>query len=309
MQAEWEEDPWLTPPRPRAPAPRVRPSAATGGVRARGRTALFVGADDPHARRARRVPAASSSSRRPSPTRRSGSRSRTGSAPRTSRRCSRTPTSVASFARTVAYALVVASVSVVLGVVDRRRPRACDAVGLRRAHAPAAPADHPARGRRHAVEAHLQPRRRTARRPARLLARRLTASRRSRRPAWALPAIGLADVWQWTPLIVLLVYAALLAQDPVGARGRSARRRPRPAALPPHHLAGDRRAPSIAALFIRLVHRVQGLRPRLRDDLGRTRSGLDHDHVLPHLAGRAARSSTSAAPPRSPSSSPSSSPS
>lgn len=32
--------------------------------------------------------------------------------------------------------------------------------------------------------------------------------------AWALPAIGLADVWQWTPLIVILVYAALLTQDP-----------------------------------------------------------------------------------------------
>ena len=31
--------------------------------------------------------------------------------------------------------------------------------------------------------------------------------------AWALPAIGLADVWQWTPLIVILVYAALLTQD------------------------------------------------------------------------------------------------
>lgn len=30
---------------------------------------------------------------------------------------------------------------------------------------------------------------------------------------WALPAIGLADVWQWTPLIVILVYAALLTQD------------------------------------------------------------------------------------------------
>lgn len=32
--------------------------------------------------------------------------------------------------------------------------------------------------------------------------------------AWALPAIGLADVWQWTPLLVILVYAALLTQDP-----------------------------------------------------------------------------------------------
>ncbi|MDH6181710.1 multiple sugar transport system permease protein [Microbacteriaceae bacterium SG_E_30_P1] len=31
---------------------------------------------------------------------------------------------------------------------------------------------------------------------------------------WALPAIGLADVWQWTPLVTLLVYAALLTQDP-----------------------------------------------------------------------------------------------
>ncbi|AYF99389.1 sugar ABC transporter permease [Protaetiibacter intestinalis] len=31
---------------------------------------------------------------------------------------------------------------------------------------------------------------------------------------WALPAIGLADVWQWTPLVALLVYAALLTQDP-----------------------------------------------------------------------------------------------
>ena len=30
---------------------------------------------------------------------------------------------------------------------------------------------------------------------------------------WALPAIGLADVWQWTPLVTLLVYAALLTQD------------------------------------------------------------------------------------------------
>jgi len=30
---------------------------------------------------------------------------------------------------------------------------------------------------------------------------------------WALPAIGMADVWQWTPLVTLLVYAALLTQD------------------------------------------------------------------------------------------------
>lgn len=30
---------------------------------------------------------------------------------------------------------------------------------------------------------------------------------------WALPAVGLADVWQWTPLVTLLVYAALLTQD------------------------------------------------------------------------------------------------
>ncbi len=30
---------------------------------------------------------------------------------------------------------------------------------------------------------------------------------------WALPAIGLADVWEWTPLVTLLVFAALLSQD------------------------------------------------------------------------------------------------
>ncbi len=31
---------------------------------------------------------------------------------------------------------------------------------------------------------------------------------------WALPAVALADVWEWTPLIALLVFTALLAQDP-----------------------------------------------------------------------------------------------
>lgn len=30
---------------------------------------------------------------------------------------------------------------------------------------------------------------------------------------WALPAVGLADVWEWTPLVTLLVYAGLLSQD------------------------------------------------------------------------------------------------
>jgi multiple sugar transport system permease protein len=30
---------------------------------------------------------------------------------------------------------------------------------------------------------------------------------------WALPGIALADIWEWTPLIVLLVFTALLAQD------------------------------------------------------------------------------------------------
>lgn len=31
---------------------------------------------------------------------------------------------------------------------------------------------------------------------------------------WALPAIAVADVWEWTPLIALLIYAALLGRDP-----------------------------------------------------------------------------------------------
>jgi multiple sugar transport system permease protein len=31
---------------------------------------------------------------------------------------------------------------------------------------------------------------------------------------WALPGIAVADVWEWTPLIALLVFTALLAQDP-----------------------------------------------------------------------------------------------
>lgn len=31
---------------------------------------------------------------------------------------------------------------------------------------------------------------------------------------WALPGIAVADVWEWTPLVALLVFAALLAQDP-----------------------------------------------------------------------------------------------
>ncbi|WDG18879.1 carbohydrate ABC transporter permease [Microbacterium sp. Clip185] len=30
---------------------------------------------------------------------------------------------------------------------------------------------------------------------------------------WALPGIALADVWEWTPLVALLVFTALLAQD------------------------------------------------------------------------------------------------
>ncbi|MFE7197398.1 carbohydrate ABC transporter permease [Microbacterium oxydans] len=70
--------------------------------------------------------------------------------------------------------------------------------------------------------------------------------------AWALPAIGLADVWQWTPLIVILVYAALLTQDPSLREA---------AALDGAHGAGLFRhitwpaiaGTVIAALFIRLV--------------------------------------------------------
>lgn len=31
--------------------------------------------------------------------------------------------------------------------------------------------------------------------------------------SWAMPAIGLADVWEWTPLVALLVFTALVAQD------------------------------------------------------------------------------------------------
>ena len=31
--------------------------------------------------------------------------------------------------------------------------------------------------------------------------------------AWSLPAIAVADVWEWTPLVALLVFTALLAQD------------------------------------------------------------------------------------------------
>ncbi|MGH3690607.1 MAG: carbohydrate ABC transporter permease [Microbacterium sp.] len=70
--------------------------------------------------------------------------------------------------------------------------------------------------------------------------------------AWALPAIGLADVWQWTPLIVILVYAALLTQDPSvreaasldGAHGTGLFR----------HITWPAIAGTvIAALFIRLV--------------------------------------------------------
>jgi multiple sugar transport system permease protein len=30
---------------------------------------------------------------------------------------------------------------------------------------------------------------------------------------WALPGIAVADVWEWTPLVALLVFTALLAQD------------------------------------------------------------------------------------------------
>ncbi|MFT4191563.1 MAG: sugar ABC transporter permease [Comamonas sp.] len=31
-------------------------------------------------------------------------------------------------------------------------------------------------------------------------------------PEWALPTVALADIWEWTPLVSLLVFAALLAQ-------------------------------------------------------------------------------------------------
>ena len=30
---------------------------------------------------------------------------------------------------------------------------------------------------------------------------------------WAMPAIGLAEAWQWTPFVVLLTYAALQTQS------------------------------------------------------------------------------------------------
>jgi len=31
---------------------------------------------------------------------------------------------------------------------------------------------------------------------------------------WALPAVAVADIWEWTPLVAVLVFAALLGQDP-----------------------------------------------------------------------------------------------
>lgn len=69
---------------------------------------------------------------------------------------------------------------------------------------------------------------------------------------WALPTIALADVWEWSPLVALLVFAALLAQDPQvqeaaeldGARGWA---RFRHITLPA--IAGT----LAAAFFIRLV--------------------------------------------------------
>jgi len=33
-------------------------------------------------------------------------------------------------------------------------------------------------------------------------------------PAWAMTGVAIADVWEWTPIITLLVFAALLGQDP-----------------------------------------------------------------------------------------------
>jgi multiple sugar transport system permease protein len=33
-------------------------------------------------------------------------------------------------------------------------------------------------------------------------------------PTWAIVGLGVADVWEWTPIITLLVFAALLGRDP-----------------------------------------------------------------------------------------------
>lgn len=116
---------------------------------------------------------------------------------------------VASFVRTVVYALVVAVVSVVLGVVV--------AVALERATRAGAvvrtllllPLITPPVVVGTLWKLVFNP-------GGGLLATLLPGV--SIAPlsstAWALPAIGLADVWQWTPLIVILVYAALLTQDP-----------------------------------------------------------------------------------------------
>ena len=116
---------------------------------------------------------------------------------------------VASFARTVAYALVVAVASVVLGVAV--------AVALERATRAGAvvrtllllPLITPPVVVGTLWKLVFNP-------GGGLLATLLPGV--SLAPlsstAWALPAIGLADVWQWTPLIVILVYAALLTQDP-----------------------------------------------------------------------------------------------
>ena len=101
---------------------------------------------------------------------------------------------------------------------------------------------------------------------------------------WAFLSVAVADIWQWTPFVAILCYAALqgLPEDIVEA----ARRRRLPFEHSAAHYTADACAYAAGNSSSSRRHRLQAFRPRLWTDL--RWPGLRHDRGrLPSLANRA----------------------
>ena len=102
-------------------------------------------------------------------------------------------------------------------------------------------------------------------------------------PSTVIPTLVMVEVWQWTPLVMLIVLGGLAS-----CRSNPMRRRPSTAPaladVPPHHAAAG-----LAVHRGRLDHpphrRVEGIRHDLRDHPGRSRHRQRDDQHLPLSAG------------------------
>ena len=119
------------------------------------------------------------------------------------------------------------------------------------------------------------------------------------KPAYVYPAIFIAEIWQWTPFMFLLLLARALQRRQEPDRGGRDRRRLAADGVPPHRPARD-----LAGHGRRAPHPGAGPRPHLRRGVGahpgRTRHH-DRDPVDLHLHPGASASSRPATPGPSPS--------